>query len=103
MCVQKGMVRGKRQCVDSAFIKANASMDSLVEKEVLEDASAYVNELDENSEFKVTSTRKKLVERHHNWKKEAYKKMPGNRSEEHTSELQSRGHLVCRLLLEKKK
>src|SRR5690625_6153797 len=27
----------------------------------------------------------------------------GARSEEHTSELQSRGHLVCRLLLEKKK
>src|SRR5207253_9155360 len=28
---------------------------------------------------------------------------PLDRSEEHTSELQSRGHLVCRLLLEKKK
>src|SRR5690625_6403446 len=28
---------------------------------------------------------------------------PPRRSEEHTSELQSRGHLVCRLLLEKKK
>src|SRR2546429_6158685 len=28
---------------------------------------------------------------------------PGRRSEEHTSELQSRLHLVCRLLLEKKK
>src|SRR5690625_5525857 len=28
---------------------------------------------------------------------------PSLRSEEHTSELQSRGHLVCRLLLEKKK
>src|SRR2546422_7985080 len=28
---------------------------------------------------------------------------PGLRSEEHTSELQSRLHLVCRLLLEKKK
>src|SRR5690625_6018091 len=28
---------------------------------------------------------------------------PAQRSEEHTSELQSRGHLVCRLLLEKKK
>src|SRR5690625_6413344 len=27
---------------------------------------------------------------------------PALRSEEHTSELQSRGHLVCRLLLEKK-
>src|SRR5690625_6359150 len=40
-----------------------------------------------------------------------YKRMPNElsggeqqrvRSEEHTSELQSRGHLVCRLLLEKK-
>src|SRR5271165_7637405 len=29
--------------------------------------------------------------------------MPGPRSEEHTSELQSRDNLVCRLLLEKKK
>src|SRR5437870_11494583 len=30
------------------------------------------------------------------------KKTTAERSEEHTSELQSRGHLVCRLLLEKK-
>src|SRR5690625_6145933 len=30
------------------------------------------------------------------------KKADSGRSEEHTSELQSRGHLVCRLLLEKK-
>src|SRR5690625_6291609 len=29
--------------------------------------------------------------------------LDSTRSEEHTSELQSRGHLVCRLLLEKKK
>src|SRR3712207_8832982 len=29
--------------------------------------------------------------------------VPGRRSEEHTSELQSRQYLVCRLLLEKKK
>src|SRR3712207_7636116 len=33
-----------------------------------------------------------------NWRKEA----PSFRSEEHTSELQSRQYLVCRLLLEKK-
>src|SRR5690625_6576246 len=32
-----------------------------------------------------------------------YGSFSGGRSEEHTSELQSRGHLVCRLLLEKKK
>src|SRR3989449_6869212 len=34
---------------------------------------------------------------------EALVAVPGRRSEEHTSELQSRLHLVCRLLLEKKK
>src|SRR2546422_8482043 len=32
-----------------------------------------------------------------------YQAVRGERSEEHTSELQSRLHLVCRLLLEKKK
>src|SRR5207253_6036080 len=32
-----------------------------------------------------------------------FRALPDRRSEEHTSELQSRGHLVCRLLLEKKK
>src|SRR5439155_13078458 len=36
-------------------------------------------------------------------KGEEYDILPCLRSEEHTSELQSRGHLVCRLLLEKKK
>src|SRR5437870_6276760 len=33
----------------------------------------------------------------------AARRPAAGRSEEHTSELQSRGHLVCRLLLEKKK
>src|SRR2546429_5356437 len=33
----------------------------------------------------------------------AARTFPSRRSEEHTSELQSRLHLVCRLLLEKKK
>src|SRR5690554_7526026 len=32
-----------------------------------------------------------------------FSRKPTSRSEEHTSELQSRPHLVCRLLLEKKK
>lgn len=91
MCVSKGMVRGKRQAIDSVFIKANASMDSLVEKEVLEDASAFVNELEENSEFKTTSTRKKLVERHHAWKEEAYKGMPGNGNSERSD---GKGNLI---------
>src|SRR5690625_6985848 len=38
----------------------------------------------------------------HEYFKTWYELTKRNRSEEHTSELQSRGHLVCRLLLEKK-
>ena len=49
-----------------------------MEKEILQDASAFVDDLEENSEYKVTTERKKLVDRHHAWKEEAYKGMPGN-------------------------
>src|SRR5258708_12041757 len=37
------------------------------------------------------------------WLTQKYQLVPQGRSEEHTSELQSPDHLVCRLLLEKKK
>src|SRR5687768_17652195 len=38
------------------------------------------------------------------WRRpDVYRRRQRRRSEEHTSELQSRLHLVCRLLLEKKK
>src|SRR5690625_6906227 len=36
------------------------------------------------------------------WRPQRHSCAADERSEEHTSELQSRGHLVCRLLLEKK-
>src|SRR5690625_6889119 len=39
----------------------------------------------------------------HDWATAGNNVYADSRSEEHTSELQSRGHLVCRLLLEKKK
>jgi transposase len=100
LCVEKGMVRGKRQAVDSAYIKANASMDSLVEKAVINDSELtqdlidYCDELNQNSEFKilpivddlspkdkgrltVKRQKQKEVEQHHDWKKEEYKDMPG--------------------------
>src|SRR5690606_41885588 len=41
--------------------------------------------------------------RHHGWRAGIQGTDGENRSEEHTSELQSRENLVCRLLLEKKK
>jgi transposase len=58
LCVEKGMVQGKRQVIDSAFVKANASLDSLVIKEdVITDAVAYADELNENSEYKIDAER----------------------------------------------
>lgn len=79
MCIHKGMVRGKRQCVDSAFIKANASMDSLVEKEIIDDALDYTVELDRNSEYQVSAQKNREVAQHHAWKEKTYKDMPGGR------------------------
>ena len=64
LCIAKGMVSGKRQAVDSAYIKANASMSSLLEKEILADADTYTEEL-EQQEQTVTPQKKKEVEQHH--------------------------------------
>src|SRR5207253_9896897 len=52
---------------------------------------------EQGDDVKVKALEKQLADAHKQIK------LLGERSEEHTSELQSRGHLVCRLLLEKKK
>jgi hypothetical protein len=44
------MLSGRRQAVDSVLIKANASMESLLEKEVLADSAIYSRELKDNEE-----------------------------------------------------
>src|SRR5664279_248797 len=49
-CIDKGMVAGRRQVMNSVAVKANASMDSLVEKEVLDDGDDYTGELNTNEE-----------------------------------------------------
>ena len=73
-CIDKGMVAGRRQVVDSVAVKANASMDSLIEKEILDDSSAYADELkneeeqsdeDDKENQTVSATRYKAVELHH--------------------------------------
>ena len=50
LCIDKGMVNGHRQAIDSAHVKANASMDSIVRKEMLDSSQSYLNELSENEE-----------------------------------------------------
>ncbi len=47
LCIDKGMVAGKRQAMDSVYVQANASMESLQKKEVLKDADNYTDELNE--------------------------------------------------------
>lgn len=77
LCIDKGMVQGKRQAVDSAYIKANASLNSLEEKEITDDAEKFSQELHENDDSREKKTvsylRKKKVEQHHKWKEEKYK------------------------------
>ena len=85
LCVNQGMVKGKRQAIDSAYIKANASMDSLLEKEVIEDGDIYMNELGEDAQV-VTSQKKQEVERHHQWKEKEYKGQPTGRKNQRPDE-----------------
>jgi transposase len=49
-CINHGLIDGKRQAVDSALIPANAAKQSMVERLVMEDASVFSRELNDNSE-----------------------------------------------------
>jgi transposase len=50
LCIDKGMVNGRRQAVDSAYVKANASMDSIIRDEIMNDSKNFMDELSENEE-----------------------------------------------------
>jgi hypothetical protein len=45
------LVAGKRQAIDSAFVKANAAMSSLVEREIMEESPAQ-DTIDDNTKHK---------------------------------------------------
>lgn len=112
LCVEAGMVRGKRQCIDSAYIKANASMDSLQEKptlndieaEVLADVAKYAEELNEGSDYqlRLTKTReeevkevkeaKEVKERHDGCEPKACKGMPARVAG--LKQVDENGHLI---------
>jgi len=53
-CIDQGMISGRRQAIDGVFIKANASLDSLIEKDILADADTYREELLSNEEDTTT-------------------------------------------------
>jgi transposase len=94
LCVNKGMVVGKRQAIDNAYIKANASLDSLLEKEIMNDADDFANELNANDETQqVSAKKKKQVDAHHKWKAEEYKGQPGHK-EKKEGELDEFGNTI---------
>src|SRR5690625_7861893 len=80
------LLSSKAFCVPVSSVMAPGAPQQPARKGDSELANQYMREASEASRSSVAvSTR------------------PWSRSEEHTSELQSRGHLVCRLLLEKTK
>jgi len=97
LCVSKHMLSGRRQAIDSAYVKANASMDSLMEKDIIEDGEQYLEELqhddyggviaqhqnvmkDDRDSDTITKSRKSSTDKHHHWKEEEYKDMPKGKS-----------------------
>jgi len=50
LCIDKGLISGKRQAVDSVLVKANASIESVIEKQILDDVQVYSEELESNIE-----------------------------------------------------
>ena len=49
LCVDAGLVDGDRQVVDSALVKANAHIDSMQRKKILEDASEYCRQVNQEN------------------------------------------------------
>ena len=103
LCVHKNMLSGRRQAIDSAFIKANVSMDSLVEKQIMEDGEHYLHELqhdaygnvieqhqnvmqDNRDSDTITKSRNASTDQHHKWKAAEYKDMPKGKSLTNTND-----------------
>jgi Transposase DDE domain len=102
------MLSGRRQAIDSAYIKANASMDSLVEKEIIADGEQYLQELrqdeygnkieqhenvmkDDRDNDTITQSRNNSTKQHHGWKGKEYKTMPAGKPIPKQSEQNAKG------------
>jgi len=53
-CIDKGMISGRRQAIDSVFIRANAAISSMERKGIMADALIYGKELQLNQEDEKT-------------------------------------------------
>lgn len=88
MCVKKGMVRGETQAVDAAYVKANASLGSLVEKTPVNTVKVHIEKvIKENDQVdqrdkhskETPEWKKKEVSQRIKRQKENFKGQPGNK------------------------
>lgn len=79
-CIGKGMVSGRRQAVDGVYVKANASLDSVIEREILEDAREFGKELDSNKEETSVSAVTVKMPMHQDYDELPAKKNPSNKT-----------------------
>ena len=81
------MVSGRRQAVASVYIKANASLDSMIEREILLDAEAFSAELSQQRE---KSTNEVKLERPGDYDELKPQKNPSNKTHYSTSDPDAR-------------
>lgn len=60
-CIDLGMISGRRQAIDGFYVKANASLSNLVERDILNDADVYSKELDTQEQVQEKEQELKLV------------------------------------------
>lgn len=75
-CIDKGMVSGRRQAIDGVYVKANASLDSMVERDILDDVATFGQELFQNEDEKVVPVAK--IKARHDHDELPPKKNPSN-------------------------
>jgi len=89
LCIKKGMVSGNTQAVDAAYVKANASLDSLGEKTPVDTVKNHIQKVvRENDDIQerdkhtkeTPKWKRKEVEQRHKRQKEQYKDQPGNKT-----------------------
>src|SRR5690625_6319685 len=95
--LRKWLIKYNYNLVNEKVIEENAHFYEILVAEKSNKSNVYSESIDLEKQiyFGPYLIKERSVEFINKWEEE--------RSEEHTSELQSRGHLVCRLLLEKRK